>query len=346
MFVNWLRQQLFSDSVYLQTGEGLQELNLGEVGRLWIVARSECVFRTLDVAAVPVSRRTQAVAAQIPLLSPFPNPGYWCNVQEGEAKIWIWDGARQNELAAESGVEVTGYEVVPEACFAQSCPEGACFYQSNVGYFAHVWRDGVLVADSWWRDDPGEIEWSSFLRGLGVFAQQKPELRSIDFQEKNTWVDISGHAGVTQSVEPVVIKLTIAVFLFLLGFQSTGSLRLVYESYQLRDEVASISETHRETVVLRERALSARAKGQQLADLETISQIDLMTRVSESLPPSSGKLIKWRYHQGELEVIVADPEPDLESYVRSIESISFLERVSVEPVPRAGQLKFSAEVEQ
>lgn len=141
-----LRRRLSSNSTLLQTRQGLQELAVEGRGSLWVIARSCCVFRSFDVPNVPQSRINQVVAAQIPLLSPFKNPGHWFCIQNDQAKIWIWDEEVRAQLAERENVQLDDFNAVPETCLTLKQTDGSRLCEGSDGIFGLLWRRGELIS--------------------------------------------------------------------------------------------------------------------------------------------------------------------------------------------------------
>ena len=345
-FSQKLRQQLYSSSVVVQGRDDLELQKDQETGNLWIVGRSCCVFRSLDLGNVPSSKRQQAVAAQIPLVSPFKQPGYWCCHQQGVARIWLWDEANRKEKAAELSIDTTEFAVVPESVFSEEAKDGLRIYQCHGGdgFLAHVWRDAGLIAETWWPQSPGEAEWRTFLRGSGVTYQPQPEAKSIELSNPAPWKSVRLNALGTRSIESSLVKGAATVFIALLGFQLTGSIRLLFEDWSLSNEIEVISEEHQQTIALRDTAFELRRKSNGLADLTTTSQVELLSAISRALPASGRELSEWQFRNGELEFIVNDEAPGLEDYVRRLEGVEKLSRVTVEPLEKRKQIRVVARV--
>lgn len=170
-----LRQHLSSDRVFYQGKAGVEELEVEGHGNLWIVGRQCCLFRTIDLSSVPESRRDQALAAQMTVLSPFANPGYWVVWQADVARCWLWDEAERAaaaQLAAPGSTDVNALitlvnavnNVVPESIFTSSAEADQVYlYESpGGGVFAHVWKDGTLIGDKFWSSPPEATDWSGF----------------------------------------------------------------------------------------------------------------------------------------------------------------------------------------
>lgn len=339
-----LRQRLSSDRLVVQTTGRAETRASDDGGDLWIVARSACVFRTLDITSVPKNRVDKAVETQVPLLSPYSSPGFWFLQQGGMALIWIWDEAERLALASQIGVDQNSFNVVPESCFASAVDDGVHLYRSAEGIVAQHWKDGVIKGDHWWPKVPSAVEWRMFLRGAGRPFQEVPDVSDISYDKPGAWAGIQLGVLTDRFVETFLVKGITTVFIFLLAFQLSGTARLLAETEVVEGEIEQARGKHQEAIVHRENAFETRLKADRLWRLKATSPIYLFDQIAAALPTSSEQLLIWQLEDGQLEFVVQDPSPDLEEYVRLLEATAALTGVSVEPLPRSGQLKVTGRV--
>lgn len=339
-----LRQRLSSEAIVLQSKDDVEVLTAKDGGDVWVVARSACVFHTLDVSAVPDNRLEKAVSTQIPLLSPYKQPGYWFLRQGANVAIWIWDEAARKALADQQAIDTLEFAVVPESCFANNGDNGIHVYQGVEGVFVQQWQDGKLLEDRWWPKLPDEREWRMFLRGVGRPFEVVAAACPLEYSRPGRWAGVQLGALTDRFVETFLVKGIATVFIFLFAFQLTGSVRLLSESWALEEQISVVRESHQAAILNREKAFETRLAADRLSALHTTSPVHLIERVAGALPDSASELITWRFESGQLEFVLKDPSPDLEAYVRSLEATGSLTRISVEPIPRAGQLKITSQV--
>lgn len=335
-----LRQRLSSGSFYLQNSEGVKDLEFEGSDNLWVIGRALCVFRTLSLEHIPKSKINAVIDAQVALLSPYRNPGYWYCVQCSIAKIWIWD----ESLRLKEVTEITkAHTVIPEPCIAPKMTSGQYLYETRDGFLAHVWEDEALVADAWWPVVPSDADWKRFTRGLGVDSDIRPESLSLSYTQPRLWEGIGTTALSWPTFEAYAVRCVGFGFLLLFGFQATGSIRLLQQSMHLDKEILNVARVHKESIEMRTKAFASRSHSEQLAVIWPHSQLSLIKEVASALPDNEG-LMRWQVQRNELEFVVADFEPNLEAYVRSAESVPRLTGVRVEPLRRAAQIRVNAEV--
>lgn len=333
-----LRRQLYSGKVKLQTAQGVTTLMAEQPGSIWIVARALCVFRLLDVDNVPASRRAQVISAQIPLLSPYKTPGFWFCVQEGEAKIWIWDESLRGTLTTS---EDKNCLVVPESCYSPAKSKGTFFYKASQGYFCQSWADNELIADYWWNEEPEEADWQTTLRGAGVSAPDTINIDEVDIINAEPWHGEESNLLAQALVEPLLSRVAILVFLFFLSFQLVGYTRLSIQQASLEKEVGLLSENHQVAFDLSEKTYDLRRYNDAIVDSGGLRQLLVLDSVAEALPQSAASLILWKFSQDGLEFVVEDSSPDFETYVRQLEELPFIVSVNVLPLKNS-QLKVVA----
>jgi hypothetical protein len=338
-----LRQRLSSNSNVLQSGRQA-DIRAADDGGLWIVGRADCVFRTLDLGAVPPNRARQVVETQIAILSPYEDPGFWMVLQAKHARIWIWDEAKRRELAADLALDAADFIVLPESCFARHQESQVHLYRGVDGVFAQHWRDGDIAGDHWWSVMPTDVEWRMFLRGSGLPVQSLDVPEALQHDRPASWAKVQLGSFSDRFIETFLVKSMAAVFMFFLVFQLTGSARLLVETWALNDRVKTVRETHQSAIAIRDLAFDTKTNADRLGRLKVTSPLRLFSEVANSLPDSSGTLVVWQLEGQTLEFVVNDTSPDLEAYVRALEATGTFSKVSVEPLPRSGQIRITSQV--
>ena len=336
--VQWLRQQLSSGRTVLQAGGGLQTVAEGGLENLWIIARSECVFRSIDISAVPVAKRDGAIATQVSLASPFEQPAYWYEVQSGIAKVWIWNEAARLKMAPDADQ----FTVCPESCMTRYGGSEVRLYRSVNGCIAQSWSEDELTGDSWWPEPPGDREWRSFLRGIGAPYTELPDGSEIDLQRTEPWPSLQLNRLAKKSLEAVAVRTVAIGFLFLFVFQLTGTLRLGYASWVQQSEIVEMVTAHESALALREEAFALRNRGDSLAELGQTQTTPMLNAVAANVPATNAGLLIWNFENNQLEIVLKDSSPNLEQYIRQLEAVEGLSGVYAEPL--SGQVRINAQV--
>ena len=91
---------------------------------------------------------------------------------------------------------------------------------------------------------------------------------------------------------------------------------------------------------------SLRRSNRALADLlGEPSQARLMGLVDRALPGPQARFREWRYQQGELTVLVEDPDLDPITYVRSLEAVPLFDRVKAKPARGDNRIEITLRVQ-
>ena len=341
-----LRRQFFSSRVVVQTRAGLTESEDSADGQRWVMGRDCCLFRTVDVAGVPAGKMDAVVRAQAELVSPFAEPGiFWLPADgrkpsQDRVNVWIWDEAKRIRTARERQLNATDFQVIPESCFTQES-EGISFTASQGGGVIGVYRLGdCVLADTWWPEVPGRAQWLTFLRGISVDStlfEKMPEVAPAPSRWQKPWSGIRIESLQVKAVEQLAWQGTLLIFFFLFSFQATGSIRLLFSQQELSSQVAEAETRHESTISVRNEALAARDRARQLSQLAQLNQLSLLGQVAEQV--EGRELRVWRFADSQLEVVVRDPAPDLEDYVRRLESLPWVKDVNLEPLDVSGELR-------
>lgn len=339
-----LRQQLSSDSLLVQSREGVRLYNVEGRGRLWVVGRDCCTFRTVEIGNVPASKIDAVVRSQVTAISPFKIPGSWHYVQGGRATVWMWDEQERLAKAAALDFDVSDYVVLPESCFAEQSVGVQLVESLAGGVFAQYRKGEELLAESWWPGPPSTLEWRSFLRGSGQPFAVPPQPTSLAVDQLSAWPGIRTQGLASRSIESLLMFATVAVFVFLLSFQLMGSARLWLAVNASQQQTETVTESNQSVIGLRDEALMLRDTVRVLNQLKKTGQLQLMERIADNLPASAGRLIVWRLQGASLEFIVEDQAPDLEAYVSRLQDVPTLSQIGVEPLTRTGEVKILATV--
>ena len=344
----WLRKiqrQLFSGKQYLQTENEVSITETPGRSGKWVICRSLCHFTRLDLSSVPSGKRGAALENRITLLSPYKKPGYWVMWEAGIAALWIWDeGVRTEHLQALSakGEDCSTLEALPESAFSAQQEKGNFIYEGLSGFIGQYWSDQALVHESYWPQYPTRVEWHQFLRGSGQRTSEPPEAAAIAF-EGIPWRIGQITAKDVRAVEIKTAFTVITLFLILLSYQVTGTLRLAISNLMLKSSIAEAEASIAPTVALRDRVFEIHNSNVLLSELASDMQTRDMLLVAKLLPPGSN-ITEWHFQSGQLEIIVQDPTQDLESYVRALESAAQFSHVTLEPLPRRQQLRITMQV--
>ncbi len=359
-----IRRRLYAGSCYLQTDSGVTVVQTPGQQSVWVVGRDCCVFRSVDLQHVPVSRRDAALKLQLPVLSPFADFGYRVEWQSGVARIWLWNEKKRAELAAR---QTSTGEVVVESAFTRA-EEGLTLYQCQRGYMVQQWRDGQLLMDSWWESLPGHAAWQHFLRAtepadysensdaagaISINGQTLNETITGQTPDQDTAraLPVIGHTPRTaggydalRARETGIIIATCLVLCCILSFEVVTMGRNALDRYFLAAEVKELNARHQEVIAVRDQVYRLHGENLAIAGLSGIGQIETLAKVAKSLPPGAGPVFSWEFRDGELKILLRDESPDLRQYVSRLEAVSGFSDIAVQPLDRQRRVEITLRV--
>ncbi len=339
-----LRTRIFSGKRYEQSSSGVTVYDTPGESSRWILSRSLCTYHKIDLTAVDKSRRDAALANQVELLSPFTNVGYAPFWQDGVAQTWMWDESQQAAEQAEKQASVSEQadilQVLPESVFSKKHDDGVVVYSAMDGFVAQHWKNGVLQQEYFWEKEPGEAAWLRFLRSQGQPARpwQAP---TDSFDIKGTpWAE--ARRNNLSLYEPRAFVGVVLVLVFLLAFQVFSVIGMTINNWNLNRQVENLKVEVAPALIERDAAFEALERNRQLETLGSISQARYMLDLMEALPKGDdqgeGLVRRWRYQDGDIELLVNVKEPDLEAFATAIDSLDLFTDVQLTPNDRTETL--------
>ena len=339
-----LRRLFSTEPNVIQTRDGSAELPLASAHPHWIVGRGLCMYQCEDFGGVPRNKRRSALELKLPVWSPFVRNAYHCVWSGGVAMVWYWDedkvaaareaaGARRRRGGAKAAA---GVRVLPETLFYPRKADGVHLQACREGFELQHWRGDRLVDSLWYPERPREAQLGRFLGRQGGEARAAatgpvpkawgdalaPEPWSTTLTPRE-WLEANERALVTAGL----LALALAVLWQEARFWKVRHLEeaAAAELARMQDRLGPLLEARSELLRLRRtnRALAAL--------LDEPSQARLMGLVDRALPSAEAEFREWRYQQGELTLVVEDPDPDPIAYVRALEAEPLFEQVRAEP---------------
>lgn len=298
----------------------------------WIVGRGLCLYRCESFAHVAANRRRAALRLQLPVWSPFANTGYHCVWAGAEAMVWLWDADAVRPAAiAEAGFEphhAAAAHVLPETVFHPRQADGAYLINCTTpagqdgqeeGAEMQFWRGGTLVDSFWSPEPPDAARQASFLQRHGLPAET-PVAASTAPLAAEPWASpVSPGDWLAAREWPLAVAATALLLAAALWHEarywrvSAAAAAVEAEFDARQSELGPALAGRDELLRLRRRATAMRGV------LAEPSQARLMGLVDQALPSPAARFQRWRYQQGELRLVVADPELDPLAYVQALE---------------------------
>lgn len=130
--------------------------------QLWVVPRSLCHYRRLDLSSLPPRQREGAARVAARRHDPVPDAEHYIAWSGGHAHLWIWPQTGDFQLPADQAW-------LPETVLrAPPDEDGARLLKQEEGYEGQLWRGGELLATRWWPGLPDMDQWRMFLRAGGL----------------------------------------------------------------------------------------------------------------------------------------------------------------------------------
>lgn len=313
-----------------------------------IVGRELCLYLAVDASQVPPKQRAGYVAIAVRRSAPFSDPAWDVSWQGGHASVWYWSRERLSaSLAALSASRLR--------CFAESRfvgtrrDDGLEVLQFADGYVARIWKQGWLIADRWWQDEPDRTAWSRFLRGAGLASDVDIPRTAIGPIQPTAW-DSTRSEPMTGALGRLSFRDWLSISLLALclvvGAMSGAMARNAIELLRLRGDVELLTESSGHILAARSEAEASLEKIEALLALRPAAR---PTRLAASL----SKVLEgqdWTIRSfaldgsGQMAATLHLASVDPAALVRSLEATGDFTDASVEIIPNSSQVVLRARV--
>ena len=295
-----------------------------------------------------MKQRAGFVAIAVKRAAPFTDPSWDVSWNNGHAAVWYWSMERLSSAVSALPAKRVRYFAEPRFIGMQR-EDGVDALAYADGFGARAWRQGKLIADRWWPEEPDGTTWSRFLRGAGLGSDTEvPSVQTLVIQ-RTAWD--SQQAGPASGVLGQFslrdwLMLPLLAFCMVVGVITGAIARNALELAHLRGEVESLTASAGQILDARSQAeeslqsirsflaLRPAARPARLAaSLAAVLDGQEWTLRSFSLDPS-GQMIAI------LDLASVDPA----SLVRSFEGTGELTDATVEIVPNSSQVVLRARV--
>ena len=337
-----LLKKTFVGRRYFQTKFEINiEALSGSLFDYWAVSRGLCVYRTIDLSAVPENKREAALKNQIPMISPFDSPGSYVRWRDGFAQVWLWDEAGRKNLERDYEVDQDTLIVLPEPALLENQQKsGMVAYQGADSHFIQFWSEGILAAEAAWEGKPSDAEVEHFARGLGIPNPSALSFGDVKFREHSE-VEISRLLG---RFERPIYLVTAVIALFVIGLQLGGITGIAYQKAELGYEIEQLKAEKQPVLALRQQVNELDFSNRRLSSLKSQSQMAIGAAMANALVEDVGSLTEWDYKNDQLAVVIVDPALDHEQYAARLEALSEFASVSLQYESRNNRLKINLEV--
>lgn len=263
----------------------------------------------MDFQRIPAGKRNKALQQQLILLSPFAEPGHFLMWQGSRAQLWIWD---QHALL-ERLPQANHLSIVPDSALSLATPasDGERYVQGLHGWEWQRWRAGQLL-DSRWETPP-----SQHGAGLRTDTSQRSPIQTAD----------------RKLYEQLALASIAACLLGSLLLQAGAWLDLRQTEKNLHAQLLNLEETNQLQARARRSAQQSRELWLARQALLRNSQSQLISSLSQALPPSASIWQRYDYQPGRLQLFLKDPTPSPRDYVQRLGDTGLLSNVQVQPEP-------------
>lgn len=317
----------------------------GNLAAQWIIERSQCLYRCVDLKHVPRGQRARALALKLGSLSPYRHSGHYAVWRGGSVLLWMWDGERQQALAHSSVTVPRRYRCIPEPLLLPPPTDQAGFVgrilATRCGFDLQVWSSGCLLFSSFHRTLPSKQDINFALRSIsGSEWTAYPEVETIESSTR-PWA-YSGSTGRGAQWERWLPHAVFSIVMLGCSFQLSQGASWWWAEHSLERESAALSSRIEPLLDARNRAEQARSDAQLLSQRMRAapSQIEML-RTLHGLLPDDSKLLNWRYRGNELELLIDTQNSDPRFFVQRLQRDGHFQNVRVEPSSRGDGLQLS-----
>lgn len=348
-FLEKLKQRFSNQPNFIQTDADVRGLPFKSLNSHWIVGRGKCMYRCERFDHVPGPKRESAVENKVKLWSPFERTGHHVVWSDGTAMVWFWDDALvAAEQARFAPASDTGsrrsLQVLPETLFHPRSKDGVLLFTCSEGHELQLWANEILKDSTWFPNPPSESQIARFLdrNGLAGVNTQSPGSHAL---QSEPWLSRLSPKQWLLANERHIVAAALLLFSALIIFQEVRIWRISSATSDSAAEFELLQAQVGPLLKTRNEAQRLRLHNQQLARLvATPSQALLMSLVDEALPPGPAQFREWHFQQGQLRVIVEDPEASSIDYVRALEAEPLFDDVRVEQARGRDRLELNMTV--
>ena len=228
--------------------------------------------------------------------------------------------------------------MLPETVFHARKPDGVHLQPCREGFELQHWRANRLVDSFWFPERPRERQVGWFL------GRQEGEARALPPQSvaeapdagiaPEPWSTTLSLREWLEVNERALVTACLLVLALALVWQEARFWKVRHLERAAATELARLQDRLGPRLEARSELLRLRRTNRALVQiLNEPSQARLMLLVDRALPNADAEFREWRYQQGELSVVVEDPDPDPIAYVRALEAEPLFDQVRAEPAP-------------
>ena len=338
-----LRRRFFIRPNAIQTRGGVSRAAFTSPDAHWIVGRDLCMYRCEDFGNVPKNRRRAALQLRLPVWSPFPNTGHHSVWSGDTAMVWLWDADQAAVDPAWLGENADNARAVPETVFYPRKADGIHVQACQEGFELQYWQADVLTNSFWTPDEPDQARTDWFAASLGPPSARAGEVATTPAHlAEEPWASPVTAPEWLIANERRLVATGLALFALAAVWQEARIWNAHWRNAAAEATLAAMQEDLGPVLNERNEYLGLRSRNVALGRiLAEPSQAAVMKQVDAGIPNPEAQFQEWRYQQGDLKVVLSDPNADPVAYVRQLEAQPLLSGVAPGPSRRQGRVEFN-----
>ena len=341
-----LRRRFFSRPNAIRTRGGVARADFTSPDAHWIVGRDLCMYRCEDFGNVPKNRRRAALQLRLPVWSPFPNTGHHCVWSGDIAMVWLWDADQAAVDPEWLGESAENVRAVPETVFYPRKADGLHVQACQEGFELQYWQADVLTNSFWTPNPPDQARADWFVASLGHAGVRADEFETTPAHlADEPWASPVTAPEWLMANERRLVATGLVLFALAAVWQEARIWNAHWRNGAAETALTAMQDDLGPVLNERNEYLRLRSRNAALARiLAEPSQAALMKQVDAGVPNPEAEFQEWRYQQGDLKVVLSDPNVDPVAYVRQLEAQTLLTDVAPGPSRRQGRVEFDMRV--
>ena len=338
-----LRRRFFRRPNAIQTRGGVAQAAFTSPDAHWIIGRDLCMYRCEDFGNVPKNRRRAALQLRLPVWSPFPNTGHHSVWSGDTAMVWLWDADQAAIDPTWLGESADNARAVPETVFYPRKADGIHVQACQEGFELQYWQADVLTNSFWTANEPDQARADWFAASLGHASARAGHVETTPAQlAEEPWASPVTAAEWVIANERRLVATGLTLFALAAVWQEARIWNAHWRNSAAEATLAAMQEDLGPVLNERNEYLGLRSRNVALGRiLAEPSQAAVMKQVDAGIPNPQAQFQEWRYQQGDLKVVLSDPNADPVAYVRQLEAQPLLSGVAPGPSRRQGRVEFN-----
>ncbi|MEM6484049.1 MAG: hypothetical protein AAF662_03560 [Pseudomonadota bacterium] len=309
-----------------------------------LAARSELVYKQIDVSGVPVEAQQRYLDMQALKHSPYEDFAKMIvPFSEQQRMMWIWDAQWERDKRAQLPPPFRSAPIIPETLMHPSIEEGANLLSCSAGSELQVWLQGCLMSSRWFESAPDPEQLTPALRAAGLESLSSRS-EAVDWLPR-PWSEQPRDWSSILRDERILFTSVVVFLLFLLSLHLGSGLVMRAKSAWAESRIESVSEAVQARVDERSRAERQRDVNLEWLSLfSPVTQLEVAAEFAAALEGTDYEILDWRYADGKLDVTIRSEGIDSRDVVSRLEKRDLFHALRIEPGRREGESAIRIEI--